>query len=74
MDLSINSTKVIPYADFIVPTELQGVNQDPILVNTADLQGDEKQKTCRSLKNFHSLTKQVRNWLLPVRNSNPLTF
>mgnify|MGYP000361600728 FL=1 len=70
-------TKVIPYFDFVVPTELPGV--DPKILDPRDTyadaaQWDEKLKIwlVASLRTLLSLlvTKQVRNWLLLVRSCN----
>lgn len=70
-------TKVIPYFDFVVPTELPGV--DPKILDPRDTYADaasgmKKQKTWLVVSSRTSLsslvTKQVRNWLLPVRNCN----
>ena len=70
-------TKVIPYFDFVVPTELPGV--DPkiwilaILTNVLAL-GKKKQKTWLPASSRTSLsslvTKLVKHWLLLVRNCN----
>ncbi len=70
-------TKVIPYFDFVVPTELPGV--DPKILILATLMnvlanGKKKQKTWLDVSSRTSLssqvTKLVRLWLLLVRNSN----
>ena len=70
-------TKVIPYFDFVVPTELPGV--DPKILDPRDTyecaaSGKKKQKTWLDVSSRTSLssqvTKQVRLWLLLVRNSN----
>ena len=70
-------TKVIPYFDFVVPTELPNV--DPKILDPRDTyadaaQWDEKAKDLagRFIKNLLSSleTKQVRLWLLLVRNCN----
>lgn len=70
-------TKVIPYFDFVVPTELPGV--DPNILDPRDTyadaaQWDEKAKDLagRFIKNFAKFTgnEAVRSWLLLVRNCN----
>ena len=70
-------TKVIPFFDFVVPTELPGV--DPKILDPRDTYADpaqwnEKQKTLPVASSRTSLssleTKLVRSWLLLVRNSN----
>ena len=71
-------TKVIPYFDFVVPTELPGV--DPNILDPRDTyadaaQWDEKAKDLagRFIKNFAKFTGKrswVRSWLLLVRNYN----
>ena len=71
-------TKVIPFFDFVVPTELPGV--DPKILDPRDTYADactvgmKKQKTLLVASSRTSLssleTKLVRRWLLLVRNSN----
>ena len=70
-------TKVIPFFDFVVPTELPGV--DPKILDHATLtnvlaNGKKKQKIWLDVSSRTSLnllvTKLVRLWLLLVRNSN----
>ena len=69
-------TKVMPYFDFVVPTELPGV--DPKILDPRDTyecacQWEEKAKDLagRSRTSLNLLvTKLVRLWLLLVRNSN----
>ena len=70
-------TKVIPFFDFVVPTELPNV--DPKILDPRDTyadaaQWDEKAKDLagRFIRTSLSslVTKQVRSWLLPVRNCN----
>ena len=79
LDNSIDKapTKVIPYFDFVVPTELPGV--DPKILDPRDTHADPAvgRKSKRSCRSFHqellqsSLeTKLVRSWLLLVRNFN----
>ena len=70
-------TKVIPYFDFVVPTELPGVDKnilDPrdTYANAADWDAKAKDLAARFIKNFSKFegTLLVRLWLLPARNSN----
>ena len=70
-------TKVIPYFDFVVPTELPVLIRRSLILVTLTLtllSGMKKQKTWLVVSSRTSLsslvTKQVRNWLLPVRNCN----
>lgn len=70
-------TKVIPYFDFVVPTELRVLIRRSLILVTLTLtllSGMKKQKTWLVVSSRTSLsslvTKQVRNWLLPVRNCN----
>ena len=70
-------TKVIPYFDFVVPTELPGV--DPkilirVILMLTLLSGTKKLKTWLAVSSRTSLsslvTRLVRSWLLLVRNCN----
>ena len=70
-------TKTIPYFDFVVPTELPGV--DPKILDPRDTYADAAEWTKkaedlagRSSRTSLSLqvTKLVRLWLLLVRNCN----
>ena len=71
-------TKVIPYFDFVVPTELPGVDPKILILVTLTLTLLSGMKTRKDLAGRSSrtsllsslVTKQVRNWLLPVRNCN----
>ena len=70
-------TKTIPYFDFVVPTELPGV--DPKILDPRDTYADAAEWTKKAedlagrfIKNFAKFTgnELVRLWLLLVRNCN----
>jgi len=69
-------TKTIPYFDFVVPTELPGV--DPKILDPRDTYADAAEWTkkaedlaARFIKNFAKFTgKPVRLWLQQVRSCN----